>query len=48
MIGLFAGMAEKQFPFEMKFGDETEWKVVCNPIELVIQTDRGDATYQFK
>jgi hypothetical protein len=43
--GAFITAGEKKFPFQMKFGDNAEWIITCNPIEVSIGTDRGDVVY---
>lgn len=42
---LYKSKGEKQFPFQMKFGDEATWQIVCKPIEVQISTDKGDIYY---
>jgi hypothetical protein len=37
---------EKSFPFAMRFGDETEWRINCNPVEITISTNRGEALFR--
>jgi hypothetical protein len=42
---LYKSRGEKQFPLQMKFGDEATWQIVCKPVEVQISTDKGDVYF---